>query len=242
MQLRYGAYAHPPSEVTITTQKRNLYNEGGARYAIEETWQISGFLQAANQAAITQSIQQLQNAYSIDGQSIGFFDDSGAPTAHGILASQTLGGVKIVAGPQFERGESAEYTTYRYYGITAQWVIPILGVRLMAFQESLSFTGTGGPQRAFLPVLDGIPPRQILRQVTTVRCTQSGSAIGWLRPVQPPPPLFPQSEHVDRRRVDYQSPKRVGPVGRPEYTEFPVSWSYDFEDIILFGQPNRWVD
>ena len=242
MRLIYGFYQHAIAETTIQIDRAVLYNEGGQQYAFEETWKISGFLQAPDQPSITAQIAALQKAYSIQGQNLGFFQDNGQPTAHGVLSKDTLGGVRIVDGPTFDQGQGGEYSTYRYYSITAKFIVPDPRVALLAFQERLSFEGTGGEKVGWLQTLQGPPQRQRLAEVTTVKAVQEGSQVGWLSAAPPMPPLFPLSEHVDRRRINFTSPKRYGPLGRPQWAEYATEWHYEFEDLILVGAPNRWID
>jgi hypothetical protein len=57
----------------------------------------------------------------------------------------------------------------------------------------------------------------------------------------PPAPLWPGAEHVDRREVRYELPRRMGAPGNPTYTHYRISWSYSFEDAgPLVGLPTAW--
>jgi len=240
--FRYGNYIHANHEVGLEISHEQLYNEGGQHYADRWQWVITGFIQAADQASLTLLLAALELSYAIQGQDVGFFlDDGVTPTAHGILAASTLGGPRVIRGPEYvDNGvNSAEYSTFRSYKITLEYIVPG-GDGLLAFTEHLSFEG-GGPRWGYLQTLNGVPPAQLLAQVTPQRIIQQGSAIGYLSYPPPPPSLFPALLHTDMSRVQRRSPKRTGPVGRPQWYEYPVEWYYFHESTVpLDGVPNRW--
>jgi hypothetical protein len=240
MYLKYGSYQHAAHEVSVTISKQGLFAEGGSSRGWRERWNIQGRLQAGDPAALTAAIDALTAAYGVQAQDVGFFLDSGEPTSHAIASARTNGGVRVVAPPSFPEGRGAEYSTFRNYTIVLEAELLDPSTALLSWTEVLTFKG-GGPQFAFLEPINGAPQKQLLKQATTFRATQSGQAVGQFSYPTPAPPIWPAAEHADQRDVRLELPKRHGPPGNPTYTEFKITWSYSFEDAgPLVGLPSAW--
>jgi len=240
MYLRYGNYQHAVGEASVTISRHGLFSEAGLPRGVRERWDVQGRLQANDQGALTAAIQALVAAYSVQGQDVGFYFDGGQPSGHHITSAATNSGVRVVMPPCFPDGKGAEYSTYRTYvlALEADWLDP--GATLLMWTETLSFQG-GGPQVAFLEPINGLPQKQLLKQATTFRVSQNGQAVGYLAYPVPAAPIWPAAEHVDRRSVRVDPPKRSGPPGYPTFTEYRVTWSYSFEDSgPLVGLPTAW--
>ena len=116
---------------------------------------------------------------------------------------------------------------------------------LWSWEESISFTGTGGPKFVMqqpLPELPGmlpaLPQKQIVASHTPYKAVQSGQAVGIFGPPTPPLPLWPAAEHQELRVVDPKTPERMG----NGYWRYPITWSYTFESVDpLIGLPTAWV-
>ncbi len=240
MYLRYGNYQHAINEASVVISKVGLFSEGGLPRGVRERWSIQGRLQAADQAGIGAAIQSLSAAYGTHGQDVGFYFDNGQPSSHRIISAATSGGVRVVTPPSFPEGKGAEYSTFRTYSLAleADWLDP--AATILSWTETLTFQG-GGPQFVFLEPINGAPQKQLLKQATTYRVTQSGQAVGYRSYPTPAPPIWPGAEHTDRRSVRYDVPKRSGPPGNPTFTDFRVSWNYSFEDAgPLLASPTPW--
>ncbi len=240
MYLKYGTYQHPPGEASVVISKQGLFSDAGLTRGVRERWDIQGRLQAADQAALTAAIEALTAAYSVQGQNVGFYFDDDQPSSHLIASSETNGGVRVVVPPSFPQGKGAEYSTFRNYSLAleAEWLDP--DATLIGWNERLNFSG-GGPQFAFLQPITGTPIKQLLRQATPYRATQSGEAVGYQSYPAPALPLWADAEHVHLREIHYEIPKRMGPSGSPTYTHYRVTWSYRFESATpLFGTPTAW--
>lgn len=235
MFLQYGNYTHPAGEVSLTPIQRTLlFNSGQICYGFTERWRIKGFLQAANQAGITNAIAGLIAAYSYQGQDLRFFDDNGNPT-HGTLSSQTFGGVRVVGGPSFPTGDGAEYSTYRSYEIEVEFEVRNPQVGLLSWTESVSYSG-GGPLFVFLEPINGLPQKQQAKQATTFRAVQRGSAVGQFDCPTPPPPIWPGD--LERAPEPVRTdPKRHG----KDFSEYQIDWTYYFASVTpLSGNPTLW--
>src|SRR5690349_12222462 len=115
MILRYGSFAHDQNECAIVISKRAMYSPRGERTSIRETWHVTGIRHAASQSALTASLADLRNAYSINGRDAGLYLDDGAtPTDHLLVSAAAIGGVRVVV-LEFPKGDGAEYSTFRTY-------------------------------------------------------------------------------------------------------------------------------
>lgn len=246
MIFRYGNYPHPANEVLLASiLKAAIWNEGGFSIGYKETWGLRGFLQAPDVPSLTVAIATLKNAYSVNGYSAGLYLDDGAtPTAHVLNSAASISGVKVVGGVNFDDdGHQAEYSTFRRYAITLEAEFLTAAPNdLLAFHESLSFEGTGGPRFAMVELLVEPPQKQTINRRTPCRVIQDGAAVGVKTWPTAPGPMWPDAEHVDRRRIVPKSPRRVGPKGRPSYRDFETTWHYEFEAAgVLSGNPNLWI-
>lgn len=233
MYLVYGSYNFGASVARIDsiTRRRKL-TDAGIVYGYVEQWRVSGELQAASQADLTTAIQALEAAHAIQGQSLGLYDDNSAATAHGVYDYQTLGGVRVVDGPSYPKGDGAEYSTYRTFEITYEWDINYAIVGMIAWSEQLSFDG-GGPLIGHMLSINGPPQKQILAQATPYHAVQSGTAVGHTSYPVPPSPLWPADLKTNPRATK-KAPKRFG----NSFVEYEISWEYEFESAVpLLGIP-----
>lgn len=233
MFFRYGSYQHASGEVALASiRKLPAYATSGFRVGTRVLWTIEGALHAANAAALTTAINLLE-AYYVPGPfDAGLFEDSGAATAHYIPAGSTLGGWKTEI--LYPDGRGAEYALYRKYSINLECTLNEAESQLMEFQERYEYGG-GGPKHAVLETLYESAVRQQTVASAKWTASQTGSALGWLARPTPPPALFPNAL-VESPRIVRESPRSFN-RGRP--TEWPVSWSYQFESPTpLIGEPN----
>ena len=227
MQFRYGNYTHAANEATVTRTIRPVYSPRGAVRFHRNVVTISGQLQAADQASLTTALAALEAAYAVNGQDFVLLDNTSTATVIGLDSANTHGGVRVTAF-DYPQGDGAVYATHMPYHITLEAdVIPATGPGLRLFRESLEFIGTGGPTRIFLPVLNGPPQEQILRQQSTQRCIQTGEAVSDLGYVSLPAPLFPTLEHVDQRRIRKTGPDVTGGT----LDGYRIAWTYFFEGL-----------
>jgi hypothetical protein len=77
----------------------------------------------------------------------------------------------------------------------------------------------------YLDTLDGLPQPQLAQQRTTCRARQQGRAVGLAAYPPVAPPIWPQAEMQQERRLIIRSPRRVA----NNLTEFAVEWTYVFE-------------
>ncbi len=239
MIVKYGSYQHSQNEVSLRIAREPQRSQAGVYYAYKERWDCQGLLlNRSTQIGITNAIAQLTNAYSVDGNDLVLYlDDGVTPTAHALWSANCNGGTHVVQAPSFpETLGTAEYqpSVGRSYSFAVEGETALTGANvILKFEESLKFQGTGGPIRVWIPVANGPWIQQQTSQQSTYKVVQSGSAIGLYGTPPVPPPIWPDAEIFQERQISESSPQRYGRF------DFPVSWSYSFEDSGgLIGLPS----
>jgi len=237
MYLKYGPYTHANNEVayTITSQARKT--QAGTYYANLVRWNCRGaLLNLPNQGAISAAIDGLIAAYSTDGYDlVHYLDDGVTPTAHSLISANCIGGTRVVEAPSFpDNGGEYQVGYGRSYTFAIEGEVALTGSDVVtSFEESLDFEGTGGPVVVWIPVAQGPWVQQTTSQQSTYRAVQKGQAVALYNSASPPPPIWPENEIQQQRKISYGSAKRYG------LYDWPVSWSYTFESSGgLNGQPN----
>lgn len=241
MQLKYGSYTHAQGECGISIQQANVRNDGNQVIATRETWQISGMLIGTSAANIDSQVAALIAAYADDGKDLILLLPNGSQSTHKLLNRNTLGGTHVVQPPSFPEGRGAEGATYRTFALTVEAELPVSGSQfaLISFEESLSMSG-GGPAYGHLEPLVGAPIKQLLKQQTTYRVTQQGSAVGYRLYPTPPGPIWPGAL-VRAPDIQRRGPRRHGSGGNTDYSHFTTTWVYQFEAAgALVGVPHAW--
>ena len=253
MIFAYGSYAHPIDEVALVVSREALKNAAGEIYAHHTRFDVTGFLQvdegaseAITKASMTAAIAALETAYKQPNRDAKLLlNDGSTSSAHVILASQTLGGVRIAKPVSFPVGDGGEYSTYRRFTVAleADVLANAMTTTLVEWDEVVRISGDGGPRRVVIETRYGKPEEQIVSQRTPVLATQSGRAVGLLSYPTAPPPLWPK--YIDNTRTDVQrdAPKRVGPAGSAnQFRDYQITWSYQFiSPVPLTGIPHRWT-
>jgi hypothetical protein len=237
-----NGYAHDADEVSLLGMARNSeYNAGGQRSVIKTQWQIGGFIQAANQSAITTALRTLESAYSQDGFMAYFKDNSGNLTVHVIGDAASRNGCKVL-NFAYTNQSGAEYSTFRSYQITLEAEYDNPFVLLEEFSETVTWKGNCGPRIIWKKNLNGRAQKQITYPYTTQRVTQRGIIVGKFSVITPPPPIWPEFNLPEEEELSDVSPHRYGPPGRPYYQGYSRTYAYYFESPFpLIGRPNRWV-
>jgi hypothetical protein len=240
MLLKFGGFSHAVAEVDVAMTAETIFTDDGTPWATDKRWTITGDILGGSAAEIDTAVTLLIDAYEAGttGDLILTLPSGASAYAVSALAGDALGGQLVVTRPpSFPTMANAGYVTTLPFSIEVGGRFPLsdVSVALRSFSESLTFSG-GGPQFAHLELITGRPRAQRVRDSTIYRATQAGQAVGIYRYPQRPSPIWPQAQVVSPvRQVD--SPSRIGGV----YTDFPISWSYEFESAYpLFGTPNPW--
>lgn len=245
MILSYGAYDHADGECDIGIV-RTPWRDGSGRYRGRvETWTIHGRMFASGAdlvADLTTKIGLLETAYGTDGSSLILYESDGfTETAHKLNDGTSAGGVRVISGPSFPSGAGPEYATHRDYTITVEAKYQTASETTVEFEESITSVGTGGSRFVIHTALTGPPVRQTVADYTPSTLVQEGRAVGRSGYPSVPAPASSSDEHVDRRRISRNSPKRLADG---TYEDYEVSWHYEFEKTTAFslaaGTPHAW--
>lgn len=235
MFFKYGSFQHPNDEVNLVSfTQRRIPNDRGQERLTRKTMQLQGVFIASTQAAIKEGILAREAAYVDWGKDAALFHDDETISAHSLVSSDSVGGVRVLA-VDFPEGDGAEYATQRTFSIVLEADF-ITRLATLAFQETLRFTGTGGRRVKLIETLTGSPQAQTTNLRTIQRVVQSGSSVGELAYPLVPSPIFPRSELLDRREIVPGSPRRQ----ENDFIEWPISWIYHFAFTSpVSGIPNR---
>lgn len=239
LKLKLGGSYSLTNQVAIAISRSDRRDSTGKRLGYTEKWTVTGWLAAATPTLLTTAIDALKAA-CVDGIDVGLYE-AGSPdvaTSHILTSSATLGGTRIT-GPSFPIGQGPEYANQRAFTIEVEADYQDAGAAtLLAFQETISMVGTGGPRFVTQVPLEGPVVFQQVSQATPVLITQSGSAMGLLTWPAAPGPISGGGEHMDRRRLERRGPQRMADG---TYRNFEVSWSMEFETSAASSpNPHSW--
>jgi hypothetical protein len=232
MYFKYGPFRHDDNDIDLVmVRSERMYSPRNSMVFDRKTLQCQGRICVSGQADIKARIQALESAYNYDPDfgDVGLFHDSGARSAHVLVAGDAINGVRCLKY-EFPREEGGEYATYRSYNLVFQADYLNPDDTIYAFEESLRFQGSGGPSWELVPTFTQLPIAYINSFYTPQRVVQTGRAVGvqgW--PILPGP-IYPWlNEHTDRRVVQTESPQMIGIHAKLLY---PISWRYEFSFII----------
>lgn len=238
--LKYGGYTHALGEVGLAISSRPHFNPRGLHDATLERWEISGLLRADTPADLTAAIDALVAAYAVPEQNLGLYlADGTTPTSHLLASAGTLGGTRVVEGPDFPTSVGGEYSLHRNYRVVVEGLVPLAGgqLDLVLREESITLSG-GGPRFVYLQTIAGPPRRQQVAEQTPYLAQQVGRAIGRAAYPSANAPLWPTAEHVDRRQLVRRTPRVVATTAGQSLTDFEIAWQFEFEsDVPLLGGP-----
>lgn len=238
--VKYGDFAHPVGQPAVVISKETEYTDGRTPWATRVRWDISGHLAnpTGDPNTLNTAIGQLKEAYAVDGRDLVMLLPDGTASTHVLRTADTLGGVRVVAPPSFPEGTGPELRTMRTFSLALEAVIPLADpeTALRSFQETLTFSG-GGRRYGHLEPNAGAPVKQLLKQQTVFRATQSGRAVGLYRYPPMPLPMWPAARVEENPEETRTSPQRTGSA----LHDYTTTWTYSFASAIrLVGNPNAW--
>ena len=192
LRLRFGNYTHPDAEAEVAILREAVFGETGEINGIQETWNITGRLEADTQAALTTSIQALEAAYTKQVDEISLeFADTGNDTAHSMKTSEMRTPIEVVQPVSYPIGSGAQYAGFRDYQIVVRGTKnTTTGAQnasqgLVQWEETIEVSG-GYPRDVLVTTINTIPIRQRVAEYTPCIIRQFGTAastMGWpLRP------------------------------------------------------------
>ena len=228
MRLDWGSYQHQPDEVGVRIRYQSTFDDFGRRIGEVQEWHILGAIVGSSQADLTTKLASLESAYSNDYRDLKLkINDNSTDSRHTLLNNSTLGGTHVhffgyVEGPWKMK---LEYANRRTFYIVIRGEVRTGGGHY-AWKERLMTKGTGGQKFRYQPSINAAPELQVIQQATTFFYVQQGQAIGRKGYIIPPLPLFPSIEHLEQRKIDYDTPKEIRVGGSELYLS---SWQYVME-------------
>lgn len=237
MYLKIGNYTHPIGEPALQISKQPVLSEGRVPLSMVETWQINGLITGSGQDDVDTKIAELVAAYQQRGfDAVLLRSDGTTASQHALYNRDTIGGVRVVSGPNFPEGKGAEYATKRTFTVTLEAeTLTSAETALLSFRETVTFGG-GGSRTAWTETKLGRPRPQLVRRNTVFRATQSGQAVGYRSYPSFPGLLFPERYAVEPPQLSYGGGKYRG---NGSFTDFSLSWEVRYEsDRPLVGTPH----
>lgn len=232
MKVRFGGYTHADHEAAVSIDRRAEYGPSGQKTAIIDAWNISGILQADDQAALTAALIAMEAGYEQDNQDLALLTLTGSQTAHHIRAADCE--YVRCSGISYPVGTGPEYTTYRNYlirieakrKVTQSGNTPAPGSidDIESYTENISYAGNGGPIKMFAPVISGPWTEQTVNTHSPVVLSQSGTVVWSTGRGRIPPPLF--ADRIMDPRSDYNVSNDWPKTMKPVLGQFAASWSY----------------
>ena len=248
MQLYYGSDAFAVNSVNVASRIQNVLNAAGIAVTRKVFMTVTGDLLVDTASAdpalsaqlnLTTQTNNLVVALRTNYLDLVLQNDDGSQSGTILTNAGSLSGVVITSGPDFPGGvNTSEYVARRAFTFEAmcEYVCTNSPTGLRSFSESLDFRG-GGPVYIMARAINGLPQRQKPYSFTEYCVTQSGQAIGLLAMPIIPPPKFPFALK-EAPKIRRSGPERIG----PNYQNYGVTWSYEFEwHAPLIGVPTLWT-
>lgn len=230
MQAFYGNYAFPPNSVIPQTRKRLVRGANGLPASTEVAVECSGEIIAAGQRATVAACAALERALAVPFRDFVIRCDDGS-VAVSLPNATALGGVLVTEGPDYPKGDGAEFATGRAFRFVVSATYPLQAGQLilLTYEETVTFRG-GGPQVVFMEPVNGPSIPQLAKEATAFYATQAGTATGLLAYPTPPRPLWPgallggtEAPVVARTTPAVQTGLRQ---------QFRVTWQYNFGSVV----------
>jgi len=243
--FRMGNYRHAVAELELISTRQTTKDQAGRPVFYTDRWQLAGQLQAEG-ALLLLAQDALMRAYReevVKNCSLaGLYYDSGIATVYNWNAFNTIGGFRVVSGPDFQRGDGQQWVNCRDYTIVLEADFPaLMASNTMEWRESLTITGGGGQRLVGVETRYGRPIIQRTSRWSPVMYNQEGRALGRYFYPKPPPAIF---------RGDMNSPNCRGRKVTPNLnvagaygtqTDWEITWSYEMIlDRFIDAGPTRW--
>jgi hypothetical protein len=219
--FQYGNYRHPDWEMNLMSYrvfvKMSPRNKMLSRvYRLHLRGEIQS---TTGSTGITTRLNAILSAYYVQNRDAQFYVN-GQLTPHYAFNSDSISGVKVM-NIEHPFGDGSEYANRRNIDIVIQSEQEAPESQLVDWQETVRWVGNTSQRDEWFQGFER-PRKQRVCKRTVQRIIQSGSAIGWAGYVEPPGPLWPLSEHEDRRSLEFGTPKCMGQTLRLH----PSRWTY----------------
>lgn len=235
MYVQYGNFNFEPWEAGLKVYAEFVRSPRGFKHKQRVRYDISGELCVdTGQYDVNTRLQQIVNAFSVDGRDVGLRHDNGDATTHFLFNNipQNLSGNQVYY-KRFPDTRDGEFVSGRKFEIGVGAELLDFNSEILAYQDSITRRSNAGPVwRWRRNQTLGFYPELIVPN-TMQRMVQSGYAIGATTYPSPPIPFYsPPFELNHLRQV-----RQVGPDRMPQgFTGFKTTWTYiyalpTFDDI-----------
>lgn len=241
MLITYRGHTLPQGTSSYRYSRAPKWNDAGQRESRMHKVVIDGSLHVPPGTSdddapglLLQMRDDLEAAYSVDGGDFRVTYPNGRELLS-LRSADMIGGIRATVEPSYEQPDGVEWVRRFRFSITLEGEqflpIEVGGSADVSFTESVTFEGTGGPRRVLIETMAGEPVEQIVNARTICRAVQEGRASRRRGEAFPPPPLWPECEKHDMRRITRVTPTQTT-GGEQRLSE--VAWSYTFESATPF--------
>lgn len=244
--LQYGSYDHLPASCQFTINKAAVFGQTGEVEFYRHIWDIRGFVQGANESAITAAIDAIEAAYETHGVDLKFMLASGSPSSHVLTSSECLDGTQVKRFAWLGntvRGSGVEYVLKRSFAAQVMGDVDpgYHSTDYVFWTETVQRIGDGTANHTWIESLAGAPQAQQTNAYTRCVTIQTGYCIG--RTGYPDvagdaPPIWGAPYYRARESaIGYTTPKQLGVNANRNYG---ANWRYVFHSATpLVGSPTE---
>lgn len=243
MIASWGNFFFPVNQAAVTYRLNTERGENRRELRRVFTVNCRATLDGSTQAELTIAENLCKIALAQPFQDFVLRQDNGSPSGIQLINATSLSGCRIIDGPNFPEALSPEYVNARTVEFTVEAVYLVPGAEnaILAWQETISVQGSGGPGYVMRRPINTEPFPQQVSPSTPIITTQRGSAVGHMSEPRYPEPMFGrviQYGYYDAEAEvkDKGSPKALGRA----WIEYPINWSYRWiHSRPLLGTPTR---
>lgn len=240
MQIKYGTYAFEANGVSWRSRKEMLLNVAEVPYGYKLYATLEGWLTGTTDELCTKELA-LRAALEVPYQDLIFYKDDSTETPLVLRQSDSLSGIIVKMGPDFDSTRKSEYATTRQFSIQiyGEFSLPNQAKSLIAFSERVETSG-GGPFYIHKRAVEGPPQKQMVWEQMEQTGSQDGEAIGYLDYPEPAKQIWPD-DLKEPERIIRTTPQRIG----SKHKLYKIEWHYKFEGSgvgLLAGRPTLWTD
>jgi len=251
LKFVYGSYEHPLGEVY--PRKIEIIPEAsqrGVRWASRYRMEVAGNIVQTGTTELTAAqvgarIAGIQAAYESDYQDAGFkySDDSWTPHKMTNGDAFNLSGNHVTKLSWDTDAGATEFANTRSFTIVIESLFMQSYNPILFFSERVQRIGNGGEVWSLFNLWDGTPVKETIFTTSKIYHVQRGTIVGLLDWPSPPPPLWPDDEHQEKRIVIQGSPDFHGDLNFIKGTHYPVQYVYYYERSGTDGlTPNPWYN
>lgn len=227
MFVRYGTFDFEPWEANLSVFAEFQRSRRGFKQLQNVRFDIRGDVcEDTGEYDVNTRLQEIVDAFSVDGQSCGLMHSDGTPTTHWMPNTATeplnLSDVQVFS-KRFPPTVDGEFASGRSFEIGVGSTYLNTTSNILEYKDALFRNGNAGPEFVWRknPRWGYYP--KLVSPTSLQQIVHTGHAVGAITwPPRAFPLYFPPYEDNTRRVVKQYSPDRH-PAG---YTSYRVEWTY----------------